>query len=480
MRGETKNGMEQTLLKKVRDGFTLTFREQILLVVMLSIPAILAQISSIIMQYIDASMVGRLGAGASAAVGLVSTTTWLTGGLCNSVAIGFTVRVAHRIGAKDEKKAREPVRYGLVTAFLFSLALMTVIVLIHRHLPVWLGGSEEIRENAARYFLIYGCTLPLMQLNLSAGGMLQSSGDMRTTGFLHILMCFLDVVFNYFLIFPTRTVQLFGHAFRMPGAGLQVTGAALGTLLAVLCSALLMLRHLLFVSPPLRLRREEKYRFRRKDITDDLKISFPVMISSVIMGFAYVAGTRIVAPLGTIAIAANSFAVTAESLCYMPGYGIGAASTTVVGQAKGAGRRDLSGRLGWLSVALGALSMAVMAVFLYFMAPVMLQLLTPDPQVRAAGVQVLRIIAFAEPLYGASIVAEGVFRGLGRTRIPTVLNLVSMWCVRIPLSVLLARRMGLPGVWTAQCIELCFRGTIYLTALRLTGRQTAGGLNSHT
>lgn len=466
--------MEQTLLKKLRDGQALSLREQASLVVLLSIPAILAQISSIVMQYIDASMVGSLGAGASAAVGLVSTTTWLTGGLCSSVSIGFTVRVAHRIGANDSKKARETVKYGLAAAFLFSLILMTVIILIHRHLPVWLGGSEEVSANAARYFFVYGCTLPLMQLNMSAGGMLQSSGNMRTTGFLHILMCFLDVVFNFFLIFPTRTVHIFGQKVLMPGAGLQVTGAALGTMLAVLCSAALMVRHLLFVSPALHLRGEEKYHFRLRDVIDDLKLSFPVMISSVIMGSAYVAGTRIVAPLGTIAIAANSFAVTAESLCYMPGYGIGAASTTVVGQAKGAGRRDLSGRLGWLSVALGALSMGIMAVFLYHMAPLMLRMLTPDSRVRAAGVQVLRIIAFAEPLYGASIVAEGVFRGLGRTSIPTGLNLVSMWFVRIPLSVLLAGKMGLPGVWTAQCIELCFRGMIYLAALRLEGTHRGG------
>lgn len=463
--------MEQLLLKKLRDGQPLTLREQASLVLLLSIPAILAQISSIVMQYIDASMVGRLGADASAAVGLVSTTTWLTGGLCSSLGIGFTVRVAHRIGAKEEARARETVKYGLVTVFLFSLLLMTVIVLLHRRLPLWLGGAEDICENAARYFLVYGCTLPLMALNMAAGGMLQSSGDMRTTGFLHILMCFLDVIFNYFLIFPTRTVRLFGHAFRIPGAGLQVTGAALGTMLAVLCSAVLMLRHLLSVSPALHLRREETYRFRGKDVADDLKISLPVMVSSVIMGSAYVAGTRIVAPLGTIAIAANSFAVTAESLCYMPGYGIGAASTTVVGQAKGAGRKDLSGRLGWLAVALGALSMGVMAVFLYAMAPVMLRMLTPDARVREAGVQVLRIIAFAEPLYGASIVAEGVFRGLGKTHIPARLNLVSMWLIRIPLAILLAGRMGLPGVWTAQCIELSFRGSIYLLALLLHQRK---------
>ncbi len=462
--------MNERLLDKMRNGKPLTPKEQLLLVIILSIPAIMAQISSIIMQYIDASMVGSLGANASAAVGLVASTTWLTSGLCHAVGVGFTVQVAYRIGGNQAAKARETVKYGLTVSLLVSLLIMGIVLAMHRSLPVWLGGVKEIWRDASSYFFVYGMTLPFLALNYSAGGMLQCSGDMKTPGMLNILMCFLDVVFNYLLIFPSRQVFILGHPVFMPGAGLKVTGAALGTALAAVCCSLLMLWKLLHGSKDLHLRKGEGWPLPADDIIRDLRISLPVMASSVVMGLAYVAGTYIVAPIGTIAIAANSFAVTAESICYMPSHGIGTASTTIVGQAKGARRFGLMKRFGYLCVALGALSMAVMAAFLYLLAPTMMAWLTPDPLVREAGTGVLRLIVFVEPFFGISIVAEGVFRGLSKTRIPTVLNLISMWFVRLPLAAFLAGRMGLMGVWLGQGLELCFRGVIYLLALIRTNR----------
>ena len=80
----------------------------------LSLPAILTQITTIAMQYIDSAMVGRLGANASATIGLVASSTWLMNGVCYALAAGFSVQVAHRIGAGNEKGARNVVRHGLI------------------------------------------------------------------------------------------------------------------------------------------------------------------------------------------------------------------------------------------------------------------------------------------------------------------------------------------------------------------------------
>ena len=182
---------------------------------------------------------------------------------------------------------------------------------------------------------------------------------------------------------------------------------------------------------------------------------------------AQIAQTRIVAPLGTVAIAANSFSVTAESLCYMPGYGIGTAATTLIGQSIGAGRKDMTKRLGWLTTGLGMVVMAVTGTLMYIAAPWMIGMLSPEPAIRALGTRILRIEAFAEPMFGASIVASGVFRGAGDTLVPSCLNFFSMWAIRIPASAILAPRFGLPGVWLAMCVELCVRGILFL--IRLAG-----------
>ena len=131
------------LLNMVREGKRMTTRQQLLLTASLSMPAILAQVSSIIMQYIDASMVGSLGAAESASIGLVATTTWLFGGLCAGVTSGFSVQVAHRIGARDNEGARNVLRQALASALAFSLVVTAVGVLISGPLPHWLGGGPD-------------------------------------------------------------------------------------------------------------------------------------------------------------------------------------------------------------------------------------------------------------------------------------------------------------------------------------------------
>lgn len=460
---------ERNLLERLRNNETLSVREQLKLTIQLSIPAIMAQISSIVMQYIDASMVGSLGANDSASIGLVSSSTWLFGGLCSAASIGFTVQVAQRIGAGEDEEARNIVKQGLLSVLAFSGMLMLIGTLISAYLPVWLGGDSGIRAGASQYFFVYAAFLPVMQLNHTAGGMIQCSGNMKLPSILHVLMCFLDVLFNMLLIFPSRDITFWGNSFKMYGAGLGVMGAALGTAFAEVVILTVMLCYLLFGSPMLRIRKGEKLCFNPEELGRAVKISIPVGFEQVVMCGAQIMSTKIVAPLGTVAIAANSFSVTAESLCYMPGYGIGSAATTLIGQSIGAGRKDLTKRFGWLTTGLGMLIMTGSGILLYIFAPFMIGLLSPDPEIRELGAAVLRIEAFAEPMYAASIVATGVFRGAGDTFIPSCINLFSMWCVRIPLGAILAPRFGLHGVWFAMCVELCVRGVLFL--IRLSGKK---------
>ncbi len=458
--------MRQDFLKQLRDGQKLTLQQQLGLIFRLSIPAILAQISSIVMQYIDASMVGHLGAGGSAAIGLVSSSTWLLGGLCSAASVGFTVQIAHCIGAGKKRDARNVVKLGLLVTFVFSLLLLAAGVAVSGVLPEWLGGETEIRSAASDYFRIYALFLPALQMNSIAGGMLQCSGNMRLPSILNITMCFLDVIFNALLIFPSRYIELLGAKLWIPGAGMGVAGAACGTALAEASVALIMLYCLLFRSGTLRLQKGEGFLFSLQTGKKALRIALPVAVEQLIMCGAYIAATKVVSPLGTIAIAANSLSVTAESLCYMPGYGIGTAATTIIGQSIGAGRHDLTKQLGWLATGMGMLFMAVSGVLMYICAPWMIGLLSPVPEIQELGTAVLRIEAFAEPMYAASIVASGVFRGAGDTLIPSCLNFCSMWLVRLPLSAFLAPRFGLRGVWFAMCAELCVRGILFLIRLK--------------
>lgn len=456
--------MSKDHLSAIRTGESLSTMRLVKITLMMSFPAILAQLSSILMQYIDAAMVGRLGASPSASIGLMASSGWLFSGVASMATMGFSVQIAHSIGASRPDEARRIMCQGITSMTIFGLTLGLAGVSVSPFLPSWLGGSPDITPGASAYFLVYTCGIPLLTINFMAGGMLRCAGDMRTPSILNMLMCLLDVVFNFFLIFPSREISLPGFTVIMPGAGLGIAGAALGTVLAEAVTAFLMMRFLLVKHPVLRLRGHGICSFRptKEVAAKALRIASPMMLEHIVFCGAQIMITMIVAPLGAVAIAANAFAVTAESLCYMPGFGIGDAATAVVGQSYGAGRKDLVRRFCHISVGLGVSVMTLMGLLMWIFAPEMMEVLSPVDDIKQLGSNVLRIEAWVEPMYAASIVAYGAFVGVGDTLVPSVMNFGSMWCVRVPLAFLMAPLLGLKGVWIAMAIELAFRGLIFL------------------
>lgn len=451
----------------IRSEQEMTGRERMMLVVKLAIPAIMAQVSAVVMGYIDASMVGALGAYAAASIGLMATTTWLFNGLCSAGAVGFYVQVAHRLGSGDPAGARAILRQSIVSTLIYSIFLGILGAALSPMLPRWLGGGPEITPGASAYFLIFSLGAPALMFTFLLSGMLRSAGKMAVAGGIGVVECILDVVFNFFLIFPTRTVEFLGMELTIPGAGLGVSGAALGTALAMACGALTMLLYIIFAPSELRLRGDGSgFRPVATTLRRALKIATPMGLERLCTNAAQITLTIIVAPLGPASIAANAFAITAEGLCYMPGYGISDAATALVGQSHGAGKPALARSFAHLTVGLGIGVMTLMGAVMFVCAPAMIGFMTTDADIVALGVTALRIEAWAEPMFAAAIVCYGVFVGMGDTLVPAIMNLGSMWAVRITLAAILAPILGLAGVWIAMAIELTFRGIIFLIRLR--------------
>ena len=447
----------EVLLSYIREGRTMTQREKLWLIIQLSVPSILAQISATVMFFIDASMVGHLGAKASAAIGLVESTGWLLGGLASAANMGFSVQVAHFIGANDFEAARRVLRQSLVCCLLWALMISLISVAIAPSLPYWLGGSEEIARDASLYFAIFGFCGIFFQMEGLAGSMLKCSGNMKIPSLLNIGMCVMDVCFNYLFIYILD---------------MGVVGAAIGTGVAMLVTAVLMLYFLLVRSKMLALKgRPGTFKPKSDTVNTAIKIGAPMGLQHMLMGGAYMVSTVIVAPLGTVAIAAHSLAITVESLCYMPGYGIAEAATTLVGQGIGAGQRLLTRSFAYLSVGLGIAVMTIMGVLMWIFAPELMSIMSPVEEVIAQGTQVLRIEAWAEPMFAAAIVSNGIFIGAGDTLKPAIMSLSTMWLVRLTMAAYMAPRYGLKGVWTAMATELIFRGIIFLSRLFYGGWQ---------
>lgn len=434
-------------------------------VMLLAWPAIVEQLMITLVQYVDTAMVGSLGSQATAAVGLTASTTWLFGGMFNAAAIGFSVQVAQHLGAGRQKDARDVAWQALQFVAIFGLLLGGIAFGLSYPLPGWLGAEAAVRPEASLYFRIIACAMPFTLGANMFSAIVRCAGDTKTPMVLNLMINILNVILNFFFIYPTRAVSLFGGRYTVWGAGWGVGGAAFASGCSTALVFFLFIIVMFRKRSPVQMAWAGRCGFRKDCLLAVWRLGLPAALERATLCVAQIVITAVITGIGTVAVAANHLAVTAESISYLPASGVAVAGTTLVGQAMGAGRKDLAKRfariVSWMGIAIMTLGGAVLFLF----APQLIRIFSSEPEVISLGVQVLRIVAFAEPLFGASIVASGALRGAGDSKGPFYISLATMWGVRITLSLLLAGRLGLIGVWLAMAAELCARGLIFMIRL---------------
>lgn len=440
-------------------------RGTLLSVLFLAWPAIIEQIMLTLVQYVDTAMVGALGSDATAAVGLTASTTWLFNGLFNAAAVGFSVQVAQHLGGGRNEEAKKVTWQGLRFVVLFGVLMGIIGFVLSFFLPAMLGADPSIREDASIYFRIIACAMPFTLGSNMFSAIIRCSGDTRTPMVLNLMINVLNVILNTLFIYAPRTVEVFGSQIQVWGFGWGVAGAAFASALSTAIVACLFLVVLFFKKSPVQISLRKRYGFERQCLMTTWKLGLPVALERATMSLAQIVITGLITGVGTVAVAANHLAVTAESISYLPASGVAVAGTTLVGQAIGAGRKDLAQRFARMVSWMGVVIMTFGGAILFFFASQLIQIFSTDPQVIDLGSRVLRIVAFAEPLFGASIVASGCLRGAGDSRGPFLIGLCTMWGVRITMSLALVGSMGLIGVWLAMAAELCVRGLIFMIRL---------------
>ena len=434
-------------------------------VMFLAWPAIVEQIMITAVQYVDTAMVGSLGATATAAVGLTASTTWLFGGIFSAAAVGFSVQVAQHLGAGENDVAKKVAAQSLRFVVLFGIIIAALGLGLSFPLPFWLGAEGGVARLAGQYFRIMAAGMPLTLGVTVASAVLRCAGDAKSPMVLNTAMNVINMVLNFFLIYPTRQISIFGGSFRMIGAGLGVSGAAIASITATGIVLVIFLASMFFKNTPIRLSRSVDSRFDKITLLTAWKLGVPVALERGTRCMAQILITGIITRIGTVAVAANHLAVTAESLSYAPAYGVSAAATALVGQAIGAGRKDHAKQFAYITTYISMALMTVGGVLLFVLAEPLIRLFSSDPAVIAEGAVVLRIVAFAEPLFGASINISGALRGAGDAKGPFIMSLITMWGVRVTLSFVVASTMGLTGVWLAMAAELIVRGIVFLVRL---------------
>lgn len=427
-------------------------------------PTVLEQLLIMVVQYVDTAMVGSLGKNATAAIAVTSSFTWLMNGIFSGISLGFGVPVGRYIGAGKLDQARAVIRQSVLAIFGFGILATLIMQFLAPQLPIWLGAEVAIRADASAYISIVS-SVYLFSLSINVcSNILRCAGDTRTPLMFNIATNIINVVFNTLLIYPTRTVNVFGWQFTMWGAGWGVSGAAVATAMATAFSGIMLLTALFRPTFPVSIRIKDKFRFDKAIFKDMVRLGSPVTFERVTISLGQVALTAMVTAIGTAELAAHSLATTAESITYMPAFGFSAAATTLIAQSMGAERPALAKRFGRYCMLGAVLFMTAMGAVLFFGGQFLVSLFTPDAEVVSLGGAVLRIEALAQPFFAISMVVSGIMRGARQTKVTFVIAAVGMWVVRIPLAFILLRttELGLTCAWIAMASDLFVRGLIAL------------------
>ena len=398
-------------------------------IVALAWPTMLEQFFQTAVQYIDTAMVGSLGTRATAAVGCTGTVNWLIGGLVSSMGVGFLAMISQSIGARRPEKARAAAAQSLSVTLITGLALTALIQALAGYVPGWMQADPLIRRDAAMYFRILHSTILLRALSIIPATVLRAAGDTRTPMRIALAVNGINVVLNFLLIYPARTVTVFSRPVTVPGAGLGVTGAAWASALAYgVGGAVTFLK--LWTHPAVS-PRGCSLRPDRRILRPVFRVTLPNTLQRFATSMGYVVFASLINALGETSTAAHTVANTVESAFYIPGWGMQAAAATLAGFAFGEKNREKLRRLGNTFLPLEIALMIVSGGLLFIFAGPLVRIFTRDEEVVRLGTTVLRMVAVSEPFYGVPIVTEGMMQGCGQTRIPMIYNLAGMWGVRI-------------------------------------------------
>lgn len=416
----------------------------------LALPTMFEQLLQTAVQYIDTAMVGSLGTQATAAVGTTTTVNWLIGSTISAIGVGFLAVISQAFGAGNKQKAHKAAAQAVLTVIIVGLFFTVLTLSLSGVVPALMRADTEIRDSAARYFFILYTPMLFRTANIIFGTLLRAVGDTKTPMKAGAAVNIINIVLNFLLIYPTRTLDIFNKQFTVIGAGFGIEGAAMASAVSYLFGGIVI---------TIALFRHKEISPKGESIKPDiavlkpcLRIAFPNMLQRFATSLGYVAFAAMINSLGETSTAAHTIANTVESLFYIPGYGMQAASASLAGSAWGAGDKDRLNQLAKTILPLEIILMIFSGGLLFIFAPQLMCIFSEDLAVISIGTTVLRMVAVSEPFYGVPIVIEGLMQGLGKTVAPFIYNVLGMWCIRIVGTFICTYVMGygLVSAWTCM------------------------------
>jgi putative MATE family efflux protein len=437
-------------------------------------PAILSFLVVNLVDVIDVALVGRLGRQKVAAWGYSTQSVHLIETLIQSVGIGCVALMARATGAGDPGRARRVLAGSVFVAQGVAVLGLLLALLIPRQLLGLLDAKPDVIEMAVPYFRLFAASMVLYGAAFMFECGLRAHKNTRGPMFVAIAVMSVKAVLSLVLVFGAFGIP----RLELVGAGIATLAAhAVGLVLYAILSRLAAREGLAvtFGWADVRAMWDVAY--------EVLFVSLPSMGERLIMSLALLTYFKILSSYGTAAIAAYAIGVRLLSFSWAPGLGFGAAASTFVGQALGAGDSARARRVGYRAVRQALLVMVALAVMFFLLRGPLARAFTSDDRVAEDLMPFMMMLAIAQPFMGAHFTLGGVLRGAGDTVTPLVGAAVGNWGFRVPLAWLFTRMFGhqLIWVWAALIADHCARMAINGLAF-LEGRwarRTGATLRAH-
>ncbi len=449
-------------MQRIWRGFRMELRPTL----SLAWPVIAGELGWMAMGVVDTIFVGRLGAEAIGAVSIGNMLYFTVAVFGLGLLLGLDTLVAQAFGAGRRDECHRWLVQGVYLCLIFAPMVMGLLLacipLLDR-----VGLHPAVLGQAVPFLRVQiWSTLPLL-LFFAFRRYLQAMGLAKPVMFALISANALDALGDWVLIYGNWGAPALG----VVGSGWS-TALARAYMAVVLIGYALVydLRHRTgLIRVPLRLRPVQLGRL--------IGLGLPAAVHLTLEVGVFAAATTLAGMLDPVALAAHHVVLDIASVTFMIPMGLSTAGAVRVGQALGRGEPVAAGHAGWTALALGAGFMACAGLVFAMMPRALVSVFTTDPAVIASAGSLMLVAAAFQLFDGLQGVSTGAMRGAGDTHTPMVCNLVSHWCLGLPMGYLLAFSggFGVFGLWAGLALGLAAAGIYLLAAWMRKARALARG-----
>jgi len=423
----------------------------------LALPIVAAHLFVNLFYIVDMIFVGRLGPTALAAVSMGAVLMSLVWTMLIGLAIGASSLTARFYGSRNVEMVEKVAHHSMLLATIISFFLFVFGIYGTPVLLKLLGGSPEVVELGSIYTkIVFSGAAGLIFLFI-INSIFRGSGDVKTPMIIIGITFLINIVLDPLLIFGIG-----------PFPELGVKGAAIATIIGQGTGAIINIIILFKGYSRVKLSRLF-FKPEAKLLKTIIGISLPGSLQNFYHTLSGLIIMRLVTAFGTPAVAAYGIGIRLDIMVMLPGWAIGAAVATILGQNLGADQPERAEKTAWQGAGMYFVLLFAVSSAMWIGSSNIISLFNNDPSVVEMGSNYIRIVAIGYLFLSLSLILTMAMNGAGYTFVPMLLVAITYLLFRIPLAFILSKYQGLNtnGIWIAISGSFILQAALVVTWFRL-------------